>query len=330
VRFYAIRVTRPNGSIYAPRGFTADQLGSYSFTSFVNNQTIPAAWDMELDVFSNPFGVAGPASYIKVYGVAIEDISQSNDLVNSAVELFVGMKPGLPLATEASKLQSGVVLRGNAFQVFGNWVGTEMTLDFVVSGVAKTGQQMNPQLVLNWPKGTSFKQAVTSMLSMLYPDYNIVVDVSRSLVSKEDQHTRWSGLDEAGPGLRDLTAGIVGHGYPGVQIFARDRSFYVSDGTSAKVPKVILFQDMIGQPTWIEFNTVQVRTVMRADISWGDFFKFDPRGVIATTRSNSQPQVDKSSIFKGSFKVNSVHHVGRYRDERGDAWCSIIEGTPAG
>ena len=87
------------------------------------------------------------------------------------------------------------------------------------------------------------------------------------------------------------------------------------------------FQDLVGQPTWVDPGTVNFRTVMRADIVLGSAVQF-PQGVqapyVLTTQGAAQPNspaMDKTS-FQGTFNVIEVHHWGNSRDPNGDSWVT--------
>lgn len=62
---------------------------------------------------------------------------------------------------------------------------------------------------------------------------------------------------------------------------ALGNTIYASDGAGSTPPKTVAlaFQDLLGQPTWIQANTVTFQTVLRGDINYGDKVTF-PKGVM--------------------------------------------------
>ena len=130
MRYYKIVITDPSsGNVITPPGFDG-LLGGASYTSFVNGQSLPGAWNVELDIpvigAATPQGSAGA----RIWGISRQEISQANDLNGKNISIFGGMQKGLPLANPA---QSGLLVQGFIFQAFGNWIGTDMTLDFVIN-----------------------------------------------------------------------------------------------------------------------------------------------------------------------------------------------------
>ena len=85
--------------------------------------------------------------------------------------------------------------------------------------------------------------------------------------------------------MRDASRDIVKGAYTGVAIYPQGASFVASDSsvTPAKVTQ-LNFQDLIGQPTWIDSPLIQIKTVMRGDIALGQSIKLPP-GVLTTTHA---------------------------------------------
>lgn len=68
---------------------------------------------------------------------------------------------------------------------------------------------------------------------------------------------------------------------------------------------------------------------MRADLSVNDYVQM-PKNLLQTpgavvTTSASQPQARQSSAFNGTFMINSVHHMGNFRQPSGDAWVTVFQ-----
>ena len=79
-----------------------------------------------------------------------------------------------------------------------------------------------------------------------------------------------------------MGASSTGNGnYPGVfiRIQSASKTIYAYDTAFQTVN--LNFQDLIGQPTWIDPGTVNFKTVMRSDISVGNMVKFPQRRAAA-------------------------------------------------
>ncbi|PRH37847.1 hypothetical protein C6V07_01690 [Burkholderia gladioli] len=237
-----------------------------------------------------------------------------------------GMKAGLPLANPK---QAGLIVAGQIFQSFGNWEGTEMTLDFVLNPAVYTLDQPG-NIVLNWTAGTTLAQALQQTLSVAYPSVPVSINISNELVQSHDEPHRCSTLEELAQLLQEITRGnFFGSGYSGVQMSIQGGQITVSDDTYEPNTIQLAFTDFVGQPTWIETNTMQVKLVMRADIQLGTILKM-PQGLqnspgIVLTSSSSMPSNQKyKSTFQGDFVVKEVRHIGNFRAADGASWVTVV------
>jgi hypothetical protein len=228
------------------------------------------------------------------------------------------MQRGLPLAKPQ---QSGLILSGFVNQAWGNWIGLDMTLNLMVA--AGTGTLADPKnIVHDWTKGTKLSDAIASTLSTAFPDYKADVKISDDLVLAEDDKGYYQTIEQYAAYVRQVSQSILGPKYQGVRIVVKEKSFSVFDGTSPSAPFVLAFEDLIGQPTWIDPLTIQFKTVMRADLSVGDFIRFPP-AVVTTTPGGASPAgsgLKASSIFQGSFQIGQMTHFGRFRQPDADSW----------
>lgn len=323
-------------------------VGGMHITSHPNGVSAPpnpGALNVEFDVLQSsehiPGGGAGGTgnSQVRVWGVSLQDIAQSRNLANQSVSLSGGMGKGLPLANPA---QAGLLIKGTVWQAFGNWQGTNMSLDLVIMpGTGQTAPALpgDPlpakNLVWNWPANTPMSTAIQQTLKSGYPNYSVNLNISANLKRPNNEWAVFQNLTQLAEHVnatsRDILGQTNGSGQPyqGVGIAIVNDAFVVDDGTGgADSPKEIAFTDLVGQVTWIGINTVQVPCVMRGDINFGDFIKLPP-GQVAVTAS-SYPTLRQGSIFSGSFKVIKIRHVGNFRQPMGQAWITILDAITSG
>lgn len=328
MRYYNIVITNPNsGQVVVPASLAALGVSGSTYTSLYNGATLTAALDVEIDAFVAPYATpsSDAGAYVGVLGVPLAEIAQSTDLNNFNIAVYGGFQKGLPLANPA---QSGLLFSGFVQQCVGNWVGTDMVLSFYVFPGQNPAATKPLDLSFNWQPGTPFSSAVQATLHAAFPGYSISVDVSSSLAYPGGtQSGVYPDVQSFANYLESLTQPIVGGKYSGVQIVQSQKNIRVFDSTttSSGSPTTILFQDMIGQPTWIAPATVQVKCPMRADVQVGNQIKFDPAGVVATTLPQSQSQTRDRSAFQGMFTASQIHHVGRLRSPSSDAWVTVID-----
>lgn len=312
MRYYSINITNP----------TTNKGAVPTFTSLApSGLSDPGALNIEMDVtvvgYDTPSGDNG--SFVRVWGIPLPFISQSKQLAGDNIQVYAGMSKGLPLANPA---QSGLLFSGTIWQAFGNWIGTSQTLDLVI--IAPVGTQDQPKnFSFFWKAGTSLSTALNTTLQQALPSMKIQMNISPKLVLNHDDVGYYPTLASFAKHIRDISAPILGGNYLGVSIVLRGNVIQVFDGTSKGVVKDIAFYDLVGQPTWRSLNVIQVACVMRADLMVGDFIKLPESPTISSPQSFSDYR--QSSIFQGTFQIQSLRHVGNFRQRDGRAWATVID-----
>jgi hypothetical protein len=310
-RFYELSLT-PVGATTPTR----------TWTTHPNNTYDPAALQIEFDALVGPYGTPTGASTITVYGIALQDLTQAQQFAGMTLELKAGMKAGLPLVNPA---QAGTILKGAIFQSFGNWEGVNQTLDFVViPGVYTLANPGN--ILLDWSAGEELSDALKQTFSVAYPGVPVIMNMSADLVQNHDEPHICATLDQLAQVVGDITEGIFDNR---VNIAIQAGKIVVYDNTFRPAPIQLNFNDFIGQPTWIAVNTIQVKTVSRADLQIGGLVKM-PQGLqnapgFVNTTSNAFPSSIKyKSTFQDNFIVQELRQVGNFRSSDASQWSTII------
>ncbi|MFL9915055.1 hypothetical protein PQR75_06565 [Paraburkholderia fungorum] len=135
----------------------------------------------------------------------------------------------------------------------------------------------------------------------------------------------------------NLISGYAPDGsYPGVMMTLQDSTITIQDGTTRTEPKLLNFDDLIGQPSWTDVATIQVTCIMRGDIKPGNYVTL-PNGPLTIT-PNAQTstvgppavgsintQLKNQSAFQGTFLCTVVRHVGNSRDGQGTSWVTTLD-----
>jgi hypothetical protein len=334
-RYYDIR-------IYAPGVTTGKGTPFLEFTSYPTiagiPQNDPGALNVLMDIYELPYALPQGMASVEIWGIPIALIGQANQLNQDfpnnkvyTIEIYAGFQAGLPLNNAA---QAGLILSGQIFQSFASWQGTTMTLDLVITPPGGTSQQ-NSQIVLNWKKGTPLASALAATFSNAFPTLKQSISINPNLILPNDEIGFYFSLPAFAPFLKGLTAAIIGGTYQGVDIAVTPTQITAFDGSTQTTPVNIAFQDLIGQPTWINNATIQFVCAMRADLNVNTFIAM-PKGLLGnpsnpfgapgavTTTTASQPQARQNIIFTGVFKIVSVHHMGEFRQASGDAWVTVF------
>lgn len=348
MRYYSLTIKDKDGKLWTPPSFSADMLGGASYASFVKGtsflpaaaggRTFPAAWDIELDVPA--IGSATPQGFamVTVWGVSIQEIAQAQNLVGKNMEIAVGFQKGLPLAKPE---QAGTIFEGMILQCFGNWIGSNMTLDFVVVPGPATPSQIGGQgfverarnFTLSWEGGKPLGPALKKCLETAFPGYTVNDTTSDKIVrpQKDTITGPYSTLGSLASDVRQMSLDIVDPnrttGYPGVTIIISGKTITVADSPQGDAVD-IAFEDLIGQPTWIENPRIQIKTAMRGDLRVLQPFNLPKNNVSINTAAAASSIVNQRLTFQGGFQIVSMRHVGAYRNPAADAWVTIIEGLP--
>jgi len=340
MRYYSIKITNPeSGEVVRPRSLSALQLTD-TYSSYVNGRTLPGALNVELNIPLYNYATPLQGSFVRVWGVSIEELGQANNLAKHNIVIKAGMQKGLPLAKPG---QAGVIVVGTIFQAFGNMIGTDRTLDMIIlppTGVG--GVPLNFSFI--WPKDTPLSSAIRATLQVALPGYEIKMSISADLKMSSEQTGIYTKLSDFATAIQRLTrqklfAGfqtLSGISYKGVEITIKERTVLVYDGTedysknSYSNPIKIAFEDMIGQPTWITATSINFKTVMRADISVADYIKMPEKlnsPYVLTVPGAAFPGTParSDSAFKGVFVVQKAHHFGNFRQADAASWVTSYD-----
>jgi hypothetical protein len=312
LRYYEISLT-PQGSTTPTR----------VWNSHPNGIRDPGALNVMFDMPILPYGTPAGGQSITIEGISLQDLTQAQQFAGQTLTMKAGMKaPGLPLINPN---QAGTILSGLVFQSFGNWEGTEMTLDLVLYPSIYTSD--NPgNLTLIWPQGERLSDALLHCLQVAYPNFPITITISPDYVNDHDEHHASTTLEDLAMFVGDYTEQQFNRR---VDISIQRGEVIVYDSTYKPGPIQFNFTDFVGQPTWIEPNTIQIKTVLRADIGLGDIVKMpeglqNAPGVITTTGASLPSSIKYKSTFQNTFTVIESRAVGNFRSPDGASWCSIF------
>ena len=324
-RYYEITVT--------PRIPNAGASTPWVWTSFPGGVNDPGALNVEFDFFSSTTyqGGQAPVGTLTIEGIALPDLFQTQQFYDAGIIVKAGMQKGLPLAQPS---QAGTIWNGTVNQAFGNWVGTEMTLDFVMYPSVNYTLQKPGNFVFNWQPGTSLQSALTTCFATAYPG----LASPKFAIGSQYVPPGNGGVHAVSTFpllcqyVNSITKSITP---PGVFMAINpDNSIHVWDGTKNAVQATVAFTDLIGQPTWIGANLMQFMTVMRADIQAGDVVTL-PQGIgaagsVSTTAAAFPSQLGPQykTAFQGNFSIQSVRYIGNFRDPNGQSWATVFKAVP--
>jgi hypothetical protein len=370
MRYYDLSLFNPQGQLLASTsaGFMPSTDGRPTFSSQVRSPTgqlinNPGALNIEFDIPVVGYATPQGSGWIRVSGVGLRTIGQASNLnINPATGgefakfiLRAGWMKGLPLANDyLARGLTGVIAQGIIFSAFGNWQGTEQSLELMLQA-----GDLSPTGGINfvWSPKQKLSDALTHSLGVAFPDLKLTnsdgsstIQILPGLVQAQSQLpvVDWyQNLRQLAGYIEQMTRpmGVALTGkdsYPGVQIGIRGKQIYASDGTQNPKTVVLAFQDLIGQPTWSDIATISFKTVLRADLGFMDNVMMPPDpgtggtsiiSALALTQQGAAvpgAPARNSSIFKGKFLINEVHHFANFRQADGDSWATAYTALAVG
>jgi hypothetical protein len=291
----------------------------------------PFALNVEMDITVGPQHGAVSGSFVRVWGIPLSTILTANQFNNQQIQVYGGMQKGLPLSNPA---QQGLLAQGTIFPCVGNWVNTDMTLDFYLAPpTGGTNVPTAANVAHNWKAGTPLAQALQKTLSTAFPSLTPNINISPNLKLNYDDRGPYQNLQQYAQYIFDISKSIMGSNnanYFGVQMSVQGNKINVYDGTqSQNQGPVINATDLVGQPIWTGPKTIQFKTVMRGDI---DLFQtvMLPK-TLATLTAAAGTQLPggagASNIIQGSVTIQQMRHVGNFRQPDWASWVSVFDGT---
>lgn len=309
MRYYDLLLTTSAGALV--KRWTSHPAGKFD----------SASQNIEFDMLVTPFTTPSGNSTIIIEGVSLSDLQQDKQFTGLNLELKAGMGKGLPLS---NPLQAGTIATGQVWQSFGNWQGTEMALSLIVTP-SEIYIDSPGNVVLNWRKGTKLSTALAQTFATAYPNTKLVMNISDTLVANQDVIGMYASVTDLAKPILDVTE-HMGHS---VFITYHAGSFLVFDDTYQAAPIEIQFVDLVGQPSWIDVNIMQVKLIMRSDIAVGSRITMpkgfqNAPGLILTTGTSLPSSVKYKSAFQGQFQVIEARQVGNFRTPDGASWVTIL------
>lgn len=326
-RYYRIEV---GAEVTAPTGSaTPSNNAGALWTNNVYGKADLGAQMVELDIWAYQFDAPVSQAYIKIWGPSKAQISQAADFNGAPIRVYGGMQRGLPLASAAvNSGQSGLLLSGQIFQAFGNWQGTNQSLDFVVTTDGGATQSNPANLSFLWLRGQRLGQVIEQTLRLAYPRLSVSVNIDPNLVLTQTETGVYQTLQQFASYVKGISQDIIGGDYSGVSMTLSDDTIQVYDSntTFAAAPTLIKVQDLIGQPTWLDVATIQFSTGMRADLRVGSTVTFPPiAGATAITTAQSGSNARLQNTFTGTWQITNMRHVGNSRAPDAQSWVTTFQ-----
>lgn len=289
----------------------------------------PYALNVEFDIPVSESNTPRSGCFARVWGIPLQTLLNARNFNNQNIKIYGGMQQGLPLANPG---QQGLLVQGKVFPALGNWVGTDMTLDFnVAPGTGESnfgGKHAN--VIHNWGANTPMQQSIQQTLQTAFPSLTPNVNISQKLKLPYNDYGFYENLGQFATYAYSISKTIMNDpNYLGVRHAVHGSNIYVYDGTQQTNNVNIQFTDLVGQPIWIDVNKVQVKTIMRGDLRVGGGITLPQTlaglGGNLSSAGGAINQSQASNVIQGSFLIQNLRHTGNFRQPDGLSWITTIE-----
>lgn len=326
MRYYDLTITDSKGNPLSDRSHTPlSPLSGGQSTSGMSH-----ALNIVFDIFSTSLDITNGGSVLTVYGLPMDVITQDVNLFGGKVSLVAGFSGGLPLERAE---QHGMILQGDIWNCTGNWQGVNQALSFIINpGVLFDDNNSPLRITMDGKRGEKLSDILKRVLSRAYPRHQLEIQIRDTLVLPEDWTDTYTRPTQLAAILRSASKGIITEKtYRGVSLIMDRERIRIHDDLGRFGEKEIQASEIIGQPTWINWSTLSIKTPLRGDLMCGDIIRL-PASIIngsSSLLSVNSPESyawNRSSLaFNGEFQICSVRHVGDYYNASGEAWATIIE-----
>jgi len=245
-------------------------------------------------------------------------------------------------ASSASSIDTAAVLRqigGNILPVPASVFGAATS---VANGIATSlfggggggmGLIQPLNLIHNLQPNQPLSSAIQETLSRAFPYANIRILISPMLKLPYQDAGIYQSMEQYSQYINQLSHKILGTGsYMGVHMSSKDNTINVWDGTTPVSTTNIDAVDLIGQPTWIDWLKISVKTAMRADMDVGGKLTLPPTLMtISPNLQGSGGSIQRTNTsFTGEFTITKVLHIGDFRSPDSANWSTNFEAALPG
>jgi hypothetical protein len=202
------------------------------------------------------------------------------------------------------------------------------------------GGNINPlsaplNIIHNMLPNVPLSSAIQETLSRVFPQANLNIAISSALKLAYQDAGIYQSIEQYVGYINNISQSILGHkAYQGIHLSTIDNTLDVWDGSSKIGDATIDYKDLVGQPTWIEFNVVSIKIVLRGgfrigyDLTLPDtVVNFSGAGAFVPLMMSDQ----RSHIsLPGTYKIKRILHIGDFRNPDGANWTTNLDAWTMG
>jgi hypothetical protein len=238
--------------------------------------------------------------------------------------------PGLPTTNAITDLSGNIIKLVSNFDIgpATSVVGGMTTSFFGGGNISPLSAPIN--LIHNMMPGTDLSGAIQDTLSKAFPQANINVLISQGIKMGYQDAGMYQSVEQYADYIQKLSQSALGSkDYQGVQLTSYNNTLTALDFTQPVSNGEINYLDLIGQPTWLDIQTISVKVVLRGGLHVGSYVTLPQTlvnfaGADAMLPGNAPDQRTHISL-PGAYKVYKILHIGDFRNPDGASWSTNYE-----
>jgi hypothetical protein len=147
----------------------------------------------------------------------------------------------------------------------------------------------------------------------------------------------YQSLEQYSGYINKLSQSILGTmdgKYPGIHMTSHSNTIDVWDGSQPVGNGDISYLELIGQPTWLNVNTISVKVVLRGGLYCGWYFTL-PQTLVGFNGADAMlpmgaPDQRTHITLPGVYQITKVMHIGDFRNPDGASWSTNYEAMTKG
>jgi hypothetical protein len=237
---------------------------------------------------------------------------------------------GIPKTSAITDLSGNIVKLLSNFDIGpATSVVGGMTNSFFGGGnIAPLAQPLN--LIHNMMPGMDLSGAIQDTLSKAFPQANIRTAISQGISLGYQDAGMYQSLEQYAGYIQKLSQSVLGSkDYQGVSLTSWNNTLTALDFTQPLGNGDISYLELIGQPTWLDIQTISVKVVLRGGLHIGDYVTL-PQTLVNFAGADAMlpmgaPDQRTHISLPGQYQVRRILHIGDFRNPDGANWSTNYE-----
>ena len=207
-------------------------------------------------------------------------------------------------------------------------LGGGLISSFIGGGFPGLSKPLN--IIHNLLPKMPLSQAIRQTLSTVFPAAKLNINISDVLKLGYQDAGMYQSVSQYADQMYKLSRSIMGNQAFGIHMAAHNGTIHVFDDSATDGSVTLEAIDMIGQPTWVDANKLEVKCVMRGDLRPNMLATIPANTLINLSQQAGIPlaaaSMQRTHLTKEdiSGRIIELRHIGDFRNPDGNYWCTMI------